>query len=753
MTSETLPEKADAVVIGGGVVGAAMLHALVECGLRDVLLIERDQLGSGTTWHSAANIALIDVSTRAFLDFYSYNMELFGRLTAETGQEVGWRRTGRVQMATNDDRVRALKHTQAVARARGVESTWIGPEEIKNRLPILNVDDLIGGLWTPTVGRVNATDFIAALSKSARSRGAVVVENAPVTSIHRSGGAVCAVETARGTVQTTRVINCAGLWAPQIAEMVGVRLPIYANEHFYILTKPFPGVFRDMPSFRDSDGLIYGREDGDGLLLGCFETLAKPIAIEALPKDFAFGLLPEDWDQFEPYMVEAIKRIPALESAEVKMLLNGPESFTPDGRFIAGPVAEVPGFYVLAGMNSAGVNNAAGSSLALAQMILGIPNPTDLSPFSPTRFAPFHSRPSWLRERVSEAPGNLYSIGRVQKEFESGRNLRRSPFHCRLHAAGAVHRAVMGWERPVSVRDLAAEMKTLAEGAGLSDTTSCSRYMIEGAAAEALVTRIFGGLTLQPGECDMGLIQSRAMGVESMMLVDRISADRYVAIGEATRETADALLLRPEATEAVTVREHHSSLAALTLQGPRAVEVIQVLTKASLPEGTSSTHEIGGAEVRIMRHPWTGAVILLMASEYANYVADQLLASSADVQWIGESALEADRIRKAIPRLGRELVASILPTQSGVKSLDRGRFRPALDHGLLRGSVAGRLAGGEPLWANDTCIGFVSSASALVDGRSWFLALTSVVPETVSLDLEGDLLQVDLGESAQAQIA
>ena len=747
MNAGTMPSKADAVVIGGGVVGAAMLYGLVEQGLKDVVLVERDRLGCGTTWHSAANIALIDVSTYAFLDFYLYNMELFSRLAEETGQEVGWRKTGRVQMATNEARVRALKHTQAVAHARGVESTWIGPNEVRQRLPILRVDDLIGGLWTPTVGRVNATDFIAALSKSARSRGAVVMEQARVRNIGLKDGAVSSVETDRGTICTSRVINCAGLWAPQIARMVGVDLPIHANEHFYILTKAFPGIFKDMPSFRDSDACIYGREEVDGLLLGCFEDRAKPIAIEALPDDFSFGLLPDDWEQFEPYMMAAIHRIPALQDAEVKMLLNGPENFTPDGRFLAGPIHRVPGFYVLAGMNSAGVNNAAGSARALAEMIVGKPVRVDLSSFSPERFLPFHSRPGWLRDRVSEAPGYLYSIGRVPREFRTGRNVRRSPFHGRLAAAGAAFGQVMGWERPVTVKGLAEEMRVMRRGAGLADCTAAARWRLEGAGAAALVKRIFGGLKLQDGECEVGLVPSGGGGVGSAMLVARLG-EEFIVVGDAAREPIDTLLLRPQSGEVARLVPCHSRFAALALQGATAEDVMLWLGKAGTPPrpGEAALLFVGGAEVAVLRHPWTGAFLLLMATEYAEHVADQLLNAPPDlgIGWVGAAVLEFDRIERGIPSVDHELVGSVPPPLSGLKETGTGRFRPAPGHGLLRGSVAGELGGGEPIWSDGAFVGLVSSASPSLDGRSMLLAHMPSPGRSVTLNLEGTELAVEM---------
>ncbi|HKY95520.1 MAG TPA: FAD-dependent oxidoreductase, partial [Kiloniellales bacterium] len=535
--STVQPRRAKAVVVGGGVVGSALAYALQQQGWNEIVLIERDRLGCGTTWHSAANIAMLDASSPAYVEFYKRNMDLFRRLQEETGQEVGWRQTGRLQLATNEKRARSLKHIQAVAASHGLAWDWVAPDAVRERLPIMSTQGLVGALWTPTVGRVNPADLVAAYSKAVRAKGGAILEHTPLRAIQRQNGRVVGVETDKGSIESPVVIDSAGLWAPQVAAMVGVALPIHANEHFYVLTRPFEGIYKDMPSFRDADALIYGREEVGGLLLGCFETRAKPLPVESLPADFSFGLLPDDWDQFEPYMTSAIHRIPGLETAEVKILLNGPESFTPDGRFIGGAVPEVPGFYVLAGMNSSGVNNSAGSARALAQLIVHGKSDLDLSPFSPTRFAPFHARKDWLSERISEAPGYLYGYLRPQRDFETGRNLRLGPLHHRLAAAGAQFRSVMGWEHPTGFGDLEGEIAALERGAGLADGSAATRLALDGPGAAALLSERLGGLALAVGACGWAIAPAQR-GVESLLLVARLAENRFLLLGEAERETA-----------------------------------------------------------------------------------------------------------------------------------------------------------------------------------------------------------------------
>lgn len=744
MSESSQPRRAQAVIVGGGVVGCALAYALQQQGWREVALLERDRLGCGTTWHSAANIAMLDASSPSYVDFYARNMDLFRRLEEETGQAVGWRQTGRLQFATNEKRVRSLRHVQAVAASHGLAWDWVEPEAARERLPIISTEGLLGALWTPTVGRVNATDLLAAYAKAIRAGGGAILERTPLRAIRRERGRVVGIETDRGAIDSPVVIDCAGLWAPQVARLVGVELPIHANEHFYVLTKPFEGIYKDMPSFRDADALIYGREEVGGLLLGCFETRAKPLPAEALPADFSFGLLPDDWDQFEPYMLAAIRRIPGLETAEVKILLNGPESFTPDGRFIGGAVPEVPGFFVLAGMNSSGVNNSAGAARALAQLIVTGRSELDLSAFSPTRFAPFHARRDWLAERIAEAPGYLYGYVRPYRDFETGRNLRLSPLHHRLLAAGASFHSIMGWERPGGFGDLEGEIAALDGGVALADQTAATRLELSGPGAATLLAERLGGLALPVGGAAMAVAPA-PRGTESLLLVARTAAQRYLLLGEAVRETADRHLLQPANAHAF-LQPRHSGLAQLLLAGPGAEALLRGLLAGAPPgPGEARRASIGGAGVTLLRHPWTGAFLLLTASEFANHLADRLQAADPDTRWVGEAALAAWRVAQRLPALGQELGPLVAPEAAGLAPAGDGAWLPRAGQGLLLGRVQGAPWGGEPLWCGGKVLGWVSStAPCRADGSTSFLALAERPDGPVTMALEGESLAVEL---------
>ena len=342
MAITDLPSSASAVVIGGGVMGCSTLYHLAKLGMTDAVLLERNQLTSGSTWHSAAQVRALR-STRNLTDLIRYSISLYSALEEETGQATGWINKGSLSIATTPDRMIHVRRQEALAHSFGLTATAISAGEAKERWPLMNADDVLGAVWSPDDGRVGPTDLCAALAKGARARGARIFENTSVLGVTTEGGKVKGVETAGGFIQTDTVVVCAGLWSREVAAMGGAHAPLFPCEHFYLLTKPVPGIEGNLPTLSDHDAGLYIRDDSGGLLVGCFEPLGKPIAPETLGEDFAFQLLPEDWDHFEPMMAGALNRLPALETAEVKMLLNGPESFTPDGRFMLDETAETPG--------------------------------------------------------------------------------------------------------------------------------------------------------------------------------------------------------------------------------------------------------------------------------------------------------------------------------------------------------------------------------------------------------------------------
>ena len=401
MPQAALPSHASVVVIGGGVMGCSTLYHLAKAGVSDAVLLERHQLTSGTTWHSAAQVRALR-SSRNLTDLIRYSISLYAGLEEETGQATGWIGKGSLSIATTGDRLVHVRRQEALAHLFGVRARSIPAGEAKERWPLMRAEDVIGAVWSPDDGRVGPSDLCAALVKGARTRGARIHEDTGVTGILTGGGRITGVETDRGAVRCDAIALCAGLWSRKVASMAGAEVPVWPCEHFYLLTQPIDGIEGHLPTLSDHDGHLYVRDDSGGLLIGCFEPLGKATDPDRLGEDFAFRLLPEDWDHFEPMMLNALHRLPALETAQVRMLLNGPESFTPDGAFLLGEAAETRGLFLGCGMNSVGVASAGGAGMALAHCIVHGHPPMDLHEVDPKRFPACFNSAAALAGRAPE---------------------------------------------------------------------------------------------------------------------------------------------------------------------------------------------------------------------------------------------------------------------------------------------------------------------------------------------------------------
>ena len=417
MTATPLPGAAQIVIVGGGIMGCSTAYHLAELGCTDVILLERSKLTSGTTWHSAAQVRALRSSV-SLTQLARYSATLYSRLAAETGQETGWRQCGSLSIATNPDRLTHILRQASLACAFGIEVHQVDRAEGEKLWPLANTQDVIGGVYSPTDGRVNPSDTCAALIKSAKARGVKVFEDTPVTEIKVANGRVCGVETSKGPLACETVVTCSGLWSRRVGLMTGVPVPLHACEHYALITKPIDGMTSTTPILGDHDGCLYIREEVGGLLAGSFEPDAKPVAIEDLPVGFSFDLLAEDWDHFEPMMRNALHRVPALETAEVRVLLNGPESFTADNNFLLGESAELGGFFVGCGMNSVGMASGGGAGKALAEWVVNGEPTLDLSVVDIRRFPSFRNNLRAARERAAETLSIHYAIGYPGREPE-----------------------------------------------------------------------------------------------------------------------------------------------------------------------------------------------------------------------------------------------------------------------------------------------------------------------------------------------
>ncbi|MCG8545229.1 MAG: FAD-dependent oxidoreductase, partial [Alphaproteobacteria bacterium] len=693
---QDLPRDARVVIIGGGIVGCSVAYHLTKLGWQDVVLLEQGQLSGGTTWHAAGLVGQLRAN-EDLTRLIQYSTELYAGLETETGLGTGWRQCGSVAVARTADRMIALRRIAAKAHAYGVEAEVIGPEQAGKLWPVMRTDDLQGAVWIPRDGKANPSDLTQALAKGARNGGARIFEKTRVTGITVESERVTAVETAEGSIRCEVAVNCAGQWARQVGAMVGVPVPLYSCEHMYIVTRPMDGVSRDLPVMRDYDGYIYFKEEVGGLVMGGFEPVAKPISLDRIPDEFEFALLPDDWDQFEILMQNALHRVPALETTEVRQFVNGPESFTPDANYILGAAPGLENFFVGAGFNSMGIASAGGAGKALAEWIVEGAPTMDLWPVDIRRFAPFHNSEPWLRARVSEVLGTHYAMPWPNRELVSGRPLRQSPFYRRHEAKKACFGSKMGWERPLWFAPdgvapeieysygkqnwfpyVAEECRAVRDAVGLFDQTSFSKFLLTGRHSERALQGICANdVAVPPGRVIYtGMLNDKG-GYESDLTVTRLAPDAYFIVTGSAQAVRDydwiARHIPPDADAALT--DVTSGYAVLGLMGPRSRELLASVTDADVsdeafPFATMRQIEIAFAPVRALRITYVGELgwELYVPTEFATVVYDALQAAGEDVglRDAGYYAMESLRLEKGYRAWGHDLAPDVTPMEAGL---------------------------------------------------------------------------------------
>ncbi|HEU4370528.1 MAG TPA: FAD-dependent oxidoreductase [Methylomirabilota bacterium] len=690
----SMPSAARVVVIGGGVVGASVAYHLARLGWTDVVLLERRSLTCGTTWHAAGLVGRLRGS-RTASRLVQYSAELYARLEAETGHATGWRRCGSLVVARAPERLTQLRRSVALGRAVGIDAHVIGPADVARHWPLCRTDDLAGAMVVPDDGRVIPADVTQALAAGARAGGVRIRENVTVGDVLVRGGAVAGVATSEGEIACETVVNCAGMWARALARRSGVTVPLWPVEHFYAVTRPIDGVTPELPVLRDPDGCVYVREEVGGLLFGGFEPAARPWLADPIPEGFAFGLLKEDWEQFDVLLRGALERIPPLESAEVQLLLNGPESFTPDGNFILGEAPEVRGYLVAAGFNSGGIAGAGGAGRALAEWIAGGGPSMDLTAYDPRRFLPRHAEPAFLTARMREIVGHHYAPAWPNWEPETGRGLLRSPLHERLRARGACFGSKLGWERatwfaPAGLEPrveygfgrqnwfahAAREHRAAREGAALFDQSSFGKLLLEGPGAGALLDRLAANdVAVAVGRTVYTPLLNERGGYESDLTVSRIGADAWFLVTGAAQRVRDADWIRRHLPAGVraTLTDETEAWATLGLVGPRSRAVLRracpdALDDAGFPHGAVRHVAVAGIAVRAVRRSYAGELgwELYVPAPRAGEVWDALMAAG-DVTPAGYYALDSLRIEKGYRAWGRELTPDDTPLQAGLE--------------------------------------------------------------------------------------
>jgi glycine cleavage system aminomethyltransferase T/glycine/D-amino acid oxidase-like deaminating enzyme len=684
--TDTLPSQASVVVIGGGIMGCSTLYHLATMGVTDAVLVERNALTSGTTWHSAAQVRALRHS-RNLTRMIQYSVDLYSRLEAETGQAVGWIQKGSLSIATTPDRLTHVRRQEALAHAYGIEATSLSAGEAKERWPLMNADDVLGAVWSPADGRVSPSDVCAALVKSARAAGARLFERTGVTGVLTENGKVTGVETTRGTIRCNAVAICSGLWSREVGAMAGAQVPLLACEHFHLLTKPVEGITGNVPTLSDHDSHLYIRDDSGGLLVGCFEPMGKPIAPGALTETFEFGLLPEDWDHFEPMMMNALHRLPVLESAEVKMLLNGPESFTPDGTFMLGETAETRGLFLGCGMNSVGMAAGGGAGMNLAHRIVHGRTAYDLSEADAKRFAPVFDSVEHLMARAPEVLGTHYDIAYPGKQWRTARDLRRLPCDAEYRAAGAHMGQVFGWERPLHFGktvepvltfgrpdwfdNVRAEVMAAHEAAGVFDASCFGKIDVTGPDAEAFLLRLCAGhVGRAPGSVIYTAVLNERGTFEADLTAHRYAADHYrLFTGTATIRRDLAWLRRQADGFDMTLADVTEDFATLGLMGPEAARVAADCGAEGLDAVgyfRNGAAKIAGIDVHAARLSYAGEAGWEITCHWADAPALYTALTGAGARPAGMFAQSSMRIEKGFRAMGHELDSDVTPIAAGL---------------------------------------------------------------------------------------
>ncbi|MET0449863.1 MAG: FAD-dependent oxidoreductase [Aeromicrobium sp.] len=693
----TVPSRARIVIVGGGVIGASVAYHLTKNGESDVVLLEQGELSCGTTWHAAGLVGQLR-ATQAGTTLVQYSASLYEQLEDDVGLSAGFKRCGGVTVARTEDRMEQLRRTAAAAVAYDLECDLLTPEQAREHYPLLEIGDLVGGIWLPGDGTANPTDLTQALARGARRGGAAIVEHVRVTDVLVASGAVTGVRTDQGDVEAEIVVNCAGQWAHQLAAAIGVRVPLHSAEHFYVVTDQIEGVRPDLPILRDPDGYTYVKEEVGGLVVGGFEPEAKPwLPPDQLPYPFEFQLLDEDWHHFQVLMDSAVERIPVLADTGIRRFYNGPESFTPDNQFILGEAPSVRGFFVGAGFNSVGIASAGGAGRALAEWIVAGEPTTDLLAVDLRRFGPFQNDKDYLRARVTEVLGLHYAVPWPNREYDTARDLRTSPVHERLAARNAGFGSRMGWERPNFFAPdgqdpsieygwgrqnwapwTAAEQVACREAVAVFDQTSFSKYVVHGADAEAALQWICSNdVAVAVDRTVYTALLNERGGYESDLTVTRVLGDEFFLVASSATTERDQDWIRrnvPDGLDAHVV-DVTDRLSVLGVMGPRSRELLSRLTDAALDDvafsfGSSREITLAGATVRATRITYVGELgwELYVRNADAPAVYDALQEAGADLGVVdaGYYAIEALRLEKGYRAFGRELTPDVDPVEAGL---------------------------------------------------------------------------------------
>lgn len=693
------PTQARAVVIGGGVAGCSIAYRLAELGWKEVVIIERNTVSSGTTWHAAGDVNIIRGSIEP-MQMIRDSVTLYTTASEETGQDIGFKHCGLISLANTEERMTDYRRQIALFRSIGGEADLVPPEKVEDLNPFVRNDDILGALHVPEAYRVNPADVAQAVSKAARNLGVTIFENTLVTGIETQRSEqmheITAVETDKGRIACETVVLAGGAWSRDIGRLAGVSVPLHAVEHSYLITNVIEGVNDRLPISRDPDAYIYSREEVGGFLIGFFEPGAKPLSKAQIPDEFSFASLPEDWDHLEPHIANAINRYPALETAGIKLLFTGPESFTPDGAFLMGPAPDVRGLFALTGMNSSGIAMSGGAAKSLAEWIDGGEPTIDATAYDMRRFPRVLGNTAWVAERAKEIPSWLFEPNMPRREHKHARNLRLSPFHSRFEAAGARFGQAAGWERPnwfaTNGQDIddpptwkrpgwfdavAEEHKAARETVALFERTPMAKILVEGPDAEALLQKLCANdVSGANGRLVYTGMLNTNGGFESDLTVTRLAGDRFLLITGANEGVHDQDHIARHAGDArVAITDVTSAYAGLALSGPKSRDLLSEITENDLsdtafPYLTAQEIWIGPGHAWALRVSYAGELgwELFIPTESAGAVYDAIVAAGEDhgLRHAGTYASNTLRMEKGFRAWGHDITSVETPLEAGL---------------------------------------------------------------------------------------
>lgn len=755
-----LPKHARVVIIGGGVIGCSVAYHLTKLGWKDVVLLERKQLTSGTTWHAAGLIAQLR-ATANMTKLAKYSQELYGSLEAETGVATGFKRVGSITVALTDERMEELKRSAAMARAFGVDIDEISPAEIGEKYAHLNLDGVVGGVFLDKDGQGDPANIALALAKGARQRGAIIQERVKVTQIAKTDRRVTGVDWVAedgdsGHMTCDMIVNCAGMWGHDVGRMAGVNVPLHACEHFYIVSEPIKGLSQ-LPVLRVPDECAYYKEDAGKLMLGAFEPNAKPWGMNGISPDFEFDQIPEDFDHFEPILEMAVNRMPMLGEAGIHTFFNGPESFTPDDAYHLGLAPEMDNVWVAAGFNSIGIQSAGGAGMALSQWMDAGQKPFDLGDVDISRMQPFQGNKHYLFERSKETLGLLYADHFPYRQKATARGVRRTPFHDHLKSNGAVFGELAGWERANwfanegQERDYkyswkrqnwfensAHEHHAVRTGVGMYDMSSFGKVRVEGRDAEAFMNHICGAeMSVPVGKIVYTQFLNANAGIEADVTVTRLSETAYLVVTPAATRLADQTWMRRHLGDRnAVITDVTSGEGVLAIMGPQSRTLLQAVSPNDFsnetnPFGTAQDIELGMGLARAHRVSYVGELgwELYISADMAAHAFETLHAAGQDhgLKLCGMHMMDSCRIEKGFRHFGHDITSEDHVLEAGLgfavsKTKDSFIGRDAVnkkrDEGLKTRMVQFKLTDpnpllyhNEPILRDGEIIGFLSSGN------------------------------------------